>query len=269
MRQIWRQYSCSFLLAMLIHLTVFSLLIFSVHRSEQSPIVNKGENIIHATAFENTQIETIKKQQQIARQQIERAKQAQAKKAAQAKKEAEEKKEQIKQQKRAAEKKKIQAQKLAVEKAVALKKKQIERQEKAVKQAEESKKKERQRFEAAAALQKQIAAKQAVITQQRSQAIHGIVDQYKGLILEAISKQWLVPLGVEPTLSCRLMISLGSHGQVQNVLLLKSSGNALLDQSAIAAVYKASPLPLPSDAEAAALFKQFSLTLKPEQVLDR
>jgi len=136
------------------------------------------------------------------------------------------------------------------------------------KDAEALKLKQKQQYDAAAALQKQIAAKQAAIAQQRSEAINGIVDQYTGLILEAISQNWLVPPGTDPKLSCQLYISLGAGGKVSNVQLVKSSGNALLDQSAIAAVYKASPLPMPTDAGALAEFKQFNLTLKPEQVIE-
>ena len=128
--------------------------------------------------------------------------------------------------------------------------------------------KQKQQYDAAAALQKQIAAKQAAIAQQRSEAINGVVDQYKGLILEAISKNWLVPQGTNPSLATQLVITLGTAGKVTNVQVVKGSGNALLDQSAVAAVYKASPLPMPPDADAAAMFKQFSLTLKPEQFLD-
>lgn len=137
---------------------------------------------------------------------------------------------------------------------------------KATEDAKKLKEQQQKQYEAAAALQKKIAAKQAAIAQQRSEAINGVVDQYKGLILEAIAQTWLVPPGVDPTLASQLMITLGAGGKVQNVQLIKSSGNALLDQSAIAAVYKASPLPMPPDADAAAVFKQFSLTLKPEQI---
>jgi colicin import membrane protein len=150
--------------------------------------------------------------------------------------------------------------KAAAEEAAVKLKKQKDDEAKALKQ--------KQQYEAAAALQKQIATKQAAIAQQRSEAINGIVDQYKGLILEAISKNWLVPPGADPKLACQLVITLGASGQVMNVQVVKGSGNALLDQSAVAAVYKASPLPVPDDADAAALFKQFSLTLKPEQFVD-
>lgn len=136
------------------------------------------------------------------------------------------------------------------------------------KDAEALKLKQKQQYDAAAALQKTIAAKQAAIAQQRSEAINGVVDQYKGLILEAISKNWLVPPGTDPSLACQLVITLGSAGKVTNVQVVKSSGNALLDQSAVAAVYKASPLPVPGDSDAAAIFKQFSLTLKPEQFVE-
>lgn len=128
--------------------------------------------------------------------------------------------------------------------------------------------KQREQYQQALELQKKIAAKQAAIAKQKSQAIDGIVSKYKGLILEAISQNWLVPPGTNPKLSCQLFIELGNDGNVTNVRVIKSSGNSLLDRSAVAAVYKASPLPAPSDAAAYQSFKKFSLTVKPENIIE-
>lgn len=285
-----------FFLSLILHVIVLFFLLFSMSRSQQPAIVNKGEKIIHATAIENTQVKAIEKKledQKIQQQQAEAEKQRQI----------EEKARQVEAQ-RVAEQKRVEDEKIAAQKkieedkAIALQKakdeaekkrlaelekqkkaeeaklKKIKEKEaadklKAQKAAEDAKKlKEQQQKQndAAAALQKKIAAKQAAIAQQRSEAINGVVDQYKGLILEAIRQTWLVPLGIDPSLATQLVITLGAGGQVSNVQVIKGSGNALLDQSAVAAVYKASPLPMPPDADAAAVFKQFSLTLKPEQV---
>lgn len=291
----------SFLLSLSLHLLLLAVMLLGLSRPQQPIIVNKGEKIIHAVAVENTQVKAAEKkiedqklQKQIQQQQAEaekqkqlqeQARQAEAKrlaeqkqiedaKIAEQKKVEEEKAIALKKQKDEAEKKRLaeleKQKKIEEEKLKKIKAKEAADKLKAQKAAEEAKKlKEQQQkqFEAAAALQKKIAAKQAEIAQQRSEAINGIVDQYTGLILEAIGQNWLVPPGTNPSLVTQLAISLGAAGKVSNVQIVKSSGNALLDQSAVAAVYKASPLPLPTDPDAAAMFKQFSLTLKPEQVL--
>jgi colicin import membrane protein len=46
----------------------------------------------------------------------------------------------------------------------------------------------------------------------------------------------------------------------------KSSGIAAFDNSAVAAVYKSSPLPVPKDPQAFGVFRSFKLTLKPENI---
>jgi colicin import membrane protein len=276
-----------FFLSFILHVFLLCFLLFGLSQTQQPSIVNKGEKIIHATAIESTKVKAIEKkiqdqkiQQQQAeserqRQLQEKARQAEEAKVAAQKKIEADKAIALQQQKDMAEKKRLEElekqkrveqeklnkikEKAAADKAAA---------ENAAAEAKKLKEQQQKQYAAAAALQQQIAAKQAAIAQQRSQAINGVVDQYKGLILEAIAQQWLVPPGTDPTLASQLMITLSADGKVQNVQLIKSSGNALLDQSAVAAVYKASPLPMPPDKDAAAVFKQFSLTLKPEQMLD-
>jgi colicin import membrane protein len=48
------------------------------------------------------------------------------------------------------------------------------------------------------------------------------------------------------------------------VKIVKSSGNAVFDRSAESAVYKAAPLPQPTDPKAAAEFRDFQFIFKPE-----
>ena len=298
--------SPAFLISLALHAILFSFLFLNMNKASQPLIVNKGEKIVHATAIESTQVEAIVKQLQnekIQQQQAviaeqkkieDQAKAVETKRIAEQKaaealkqhhelevKQAEQKKiddakalevlkeKQVAEQARAEklkEEQKIAAEKLKLQKAKAEEAEAAKLKEK--KEADAKAAKQKQQYEAAAALQKQIAAKQAAIAQQRSEAINGVVDQYKGLILEAISKTWLVPQGTNPSLATQLVITLGLAGKVSNVQVVKSSGNALLDQSAVAAVYKASPLPMPPDADAAAMFNQFSLSLKPEQFAD-
>lgn len=93
--------------------------------------------------------------------------------------------------------------------------------------------------------------------------MQGIVDKYKALILQAISEQWIVPNNANKNLTSQLLIRLSSDGTVLDVQLVKSSGDEGLDRSARAAVFKASPLPIPEKSEEFEPFKQFILKVKP------
>lgn len=94
----------------------------------------------------------------------------------------------------------------------------------------------------------------------------GIIDKYKALILGAISQEWILPEQVNKSLSSRFTIRLAPNGAVLNVQLTRSSGDAVLDRSAQAAIYKASPLPVPAEPGLFNLFREISLTVRPEHV---
>ncbi|MDF1678212.1 MAG: cell envelope integrity protein TolA [Legionellaceae bacterium] len=94
----------------------------------------------------------------------------------------------------------------------------------------------------------------------------GVVDKYKVLILGAIGEQWILPDQVNRSLSSRFKIRLAPNGTVLDVQLTRSSGDAVLDRSAQAAIYKASPLPVPSEPEMFNVFREISLTVRPENV---
>lgn len=94
----------------------------------------------------------------------------------------------------------------------------------------------------------------------------GVVDKYKALIVNAIGRNWILPENVDSTLSSQFRIRLAPDGMVLEVTLTRSSGDALLDRSAQTAIYKASPLPVPADVETFNMFRDISLTVRPEQV---
>ena len=94
----------------------------------------------------------------------------------------------------------------------------------------------------------------------------GIVDKYKALILGAIGRQWILPDQVNSQLSSRFKIRLAPNGSVLDVNLTRSSGDPILDRSAQAAIYKASPLPVPDEPAAFNLFREITLTVRPENV---
>jgi colicin import membrane protein len=70
-------------------------------------------------------------------------------------------------------------------------------------------------------------------------------------------------MGSSANQSCTLRISMTSSGMVTDVQIVQSSGDTAFDNSAIAAVQKASPLPAPSDAEVLAKFRTFNFRFKP------
>lgn len=107
--------------------------------------------------------------------------------------------------------------------------------------------------------------------QKQQQAVYnkqlaGIVNKYKQLISNAIYPNWLVSQK-ESDLATQLLIHLSPSGLVLNVSVQKSSGNPAFDRSAVVAVYKSSPLPVPKEAAAFAPFQQFKLTLQPKNIV--
>ncbi len=83
---------------------------------------------------------------------------------------------------------------------------------------------------------------------QESQAINqAVLAEWNAALTAAITRNWAKPPGIDPTLKCKLHLNLSPAGQVLSASVVTGSGNALFDSSVLAAVYKASPLPLPRD----------------------
>lgn len=92
-------------------------------------------------------------------------------------------------------------------------------------------------------------------------------DKYRHLILQAIAQQWIIPPEMNKHLETRLAVHLAPGGMVLKVIIVKSSGNSVLDRSAQTAVYKASPLPVPKNTGLFHTFRQINLTVRPEGVI--
>jgi colicin import membrane protein len=120
------------------------------------------------------------------------------------------------------------------------------------------------------ALKKQLAAEaqrmkaeQEIAAQRRAalQARQTKIDKYMTLIENKIYQKWTMPPSTNKGLVCVLQVQLIPSGDVINIELSKSSGNSEYDKSVIAAVRKASPLPVPSGDDSD-LFDEFrTLTL--------
>jgi colicin import membrane protein len=153
--------------------------------------------------------------------------------------------------------------KLEQEKKKALEKQILKKQHELLEAAAEQNKQEALK-EAQAA--KERAAEQAAIDAAHRAKMAGVVDKYKAMILNAISHQWILPDHVAPGVSSQFRIRLAPNGAVLEVSLLRSSGDVILDRSAQTAIYKASPLPVPADQASFEVFREISLTVRPEQL---
>lgn len=145
------------------------------------------------------------------------------------------------------------------------KKKQAEQDAKDLKDAKEAKL-QAEKAQQQLAQQRQAAAEKAASDSAQRAQIAGEVDKYKAMILNAISQRWILPDNVDNRLSSQFRIRLAPDGAVMEVSLTRSSGDAILDRSAQTAIYKASPLPVPSDPATFDLFRDINLTVRPENV---
>lgn len=116
-------------------------------------------------------------------------------------------------------------------------------------------------------LQQQMQQEQNALAAAHARQVQGQVDKYKALILQSISQNWLVPANIDKKLYAELLIRVAPGGVILDVQLIKTSGNDALDRSARAAVLKSSPLPVPADPDAFEPFRQFTLKVKPENIL--
>jgi colicin import membrane protein len=141
--------------------------------------------------------------------------------------------------------------------------------------AEQTRQEELARQKAAEdALQQKLAAeeaeRQALLAAQQAEHNRLVlreVDRYKLMVQQAIMRHWLIQGNPDPEATTLLAVRLSPNGTVLNVQLKSSSGNVAQDRSAIAAVYKASPLPVPEDPEIFKSFRELTLILRPDSVI--
>lgn len=76
-----------------------------------------------------------------------------------------------------------------------------------------------------------------------------------------IAKRWLRPPGLpSETLSATVRVEIHPNGEVVDATIVRKSGHDEFDTSATNAVFKASPLPLPSDPKAFTRVLQMTMT---------
>lgn len=124
-------------------------------------------------------------------------------------------------------------------------KKRLE-EEKKKKEAELKKKEEeKKRREAERAMQEQLEEEEKKAQEEVDQKL---VSSLGSEINDKITRYFNLS-GLPGNLSCKLRVNLLPSGEVVGVSILESSGNDIFDRRALTAVQKASPLPVPQDAE--------------------
>lgn len=92
------------------------------------------------------------------------------------------------------------------------------------------------------------------------------VGRYQDMIRSKIRRNIV---GIPPELSvdakAEFKVTLLPGGMVMDVQLVKSSGNRAYDDAAERAIYKAQPLPLPTDVGLQKMFRELRLTIKPQE----
>lgn len=172
--------------------------------------------------------------------------------------EAEKKRQEEAQRKAEAEKKRKEE---AQRKAEAEKKRQEEERRKA--EAERKRQEEAARKAAEAEMQARLAAEQEHLATQRRSAMQRMIDEYVLYIQEKVQRSWIRPPSSGGELSCTVEVRLIPSGEVIDAQIVRSSGNAAFDRSVEAAVFKASPLPVPPDPEVMQQFRSLRFEFKP------
>lgn len=119
--------------------------------------------------------------------------------------------------------------------------------------------------QASEAARRELAQQAARDASARSQQEAKIVNDYKALIQGAIERRWNKPPGARGGLQTELRITLLPGGEVHDVQMTRSSGDAAFDRSAENAVRLAGRLPVPADPVVFnAYFRNFKFLFRPE-----
>jgi colicin import membrane protein len=107
---------------------------------------------------------------------------------------------------------------------------------------------DRKRREAEAkAMQTAIAAEQAVLEKANQKRLSSLRGQYVADIKYKIERHWIKPASAKQGSFCKVKVNQIPGGEVINAKAFKCNGDEVFRRSVESAVYKASPLPRPSD----------------------
>lgn len=137
-----------------------------------------------------------------------------------------------------------------------------------------AKKQEQQMQKMQKMLHDQAIAEQKQLSDELSEAYssaagsQGEIDKYKAMIIQVIISQWIIPDGVNENDFDKEAIEVGPDGTVLSTKSISSSNNVAMNRSAQAAVWKASPLPVPPQgSELLDEFRKINLKFTPKGVV--
>ncbi|MEW5903506.1 MAG: cell envelope integrity protein TolA [Pseudomonadota bacterium] len=90
------------------------------------------------------------------------------------------------------------------------------------------------------------------------------VGRYQDMIRSKIRHNIVMPPNVASGISVEFKVTLLPDGSVLDAVRLKSSGNTAYDEATERAIYKAQPLPMPTDPVLKKRFRELRLTIRPE-----
>ena len=198
-----------------------------------------------------------KQQEDAARQQQEETVRREAEQRADAERQVELKQRQEADQRRQAEEQQLRERQEAEKKAAAAeaeRKKRAEEEAKKVAEIERKQREEAERRKAADDARRQQAAESDLARQlaeeEANAAAQGSPEaaQYKAMIAQAVERRWKRPLSAKEGLRCEVRVRQTPAGVVLSVQVGTCNGDAAVRQSIEAAVFGASPLPLPTNA---------------------
>ncbi len=124
---------------------------------------------------------------------------------------------------------------------------------------------EKRRIEAEEdALQEQLTAEQQRRDSDQEKLASAALAKFSALIKQKVQRNWLRPQTARQGMSCNVLVRLTVKGEVLLARVVESSGDTAYDRSVEAAVYKASPLPLPQDVTLFDYFREINFVFKPE-----
>ncbi len=123
---------------------------------------------------------------------------------------------------------------------------------------------ERRRQDSEKALQEQLVREeQERVQAQAASASSSEIARFEALIRQKVERNWTRPAQYEKGLECTIRVRTVSSGEVVSAVVVRSSGNPLFDRSAEIAVQKATPLPVPEDADLFSHFREFNFKFSP------
>ncbi|MDH5179732.1 MAG: cell envelope integrity protein TolA [Gammaproteobacteria bacterium] len=266
MLEIVRQHPRAILYAAIVHLAVVGVLVVSFRWSEK-PVLpvskDKGEEIVKAVTVDAKKIDKELKKLKAAETKKQRELEAAARRV---------RDERLKEEKRLADAKQKRIEEQHAEEQRRVKEKErIEKEQAKLKELEEKRKKEEEQLakleqqKREEELKKKLAEEQQRLTRENDKHRVSKINEYTLMIKAKVQQNWNIPASAKTGMSCEIQVRLSPGGDVIQMKLTKSSGDATFDRSAENAVRKAVPLPVPSpETGLFDAFREMNLTVTKE-----